>query len=104
MLSLGGLLGSGTITALFFAVRYLPIADAIVFTFLAPVLITVAAPSVLGEDSGSQWLPVLGAMLGVVFICQPSLLFGHGRLTGLGVITGSLHTTFSAAEKVLSPS
>lgn len=102
MLHIRGILGAGAIATMFFAVQYLPIADAVVFTFLAPVLITVAAPFVLGEDSGRQWLPVLAAMLGVLLICQPSVLFGDARLTRTGVITGLLHSCFSAAGKVKS--
>lgn len=99
-LNIRGVLGVGSVTCLFFAVRYLPIADAIIFTFLTPVLITIAAPFVLREDAGNQWLPILCAMFGVILICQPSFLFGQARLSLVGVIFGSAHAISSSAAKV----
>eukprot|EP00892_Ulva_mutabilis_P007720 jgi/Ulvmu1/531/UM001_0539.1 len=101
LLNMRGILGVGSLSCLFFAMRHLPLADAIVFTFLAPVLITIASPFVLQEKTGNQWLPVLGAVLGVLLICQPSFLFGQSRLKFIGVLFGVMHASFSAAAKML---
>lgn len=102
MLNARGVLGMCSVMSLFFAVRYLPVADAIVFTFLSPVIILVASPYVLGEETGNQWLPVLLATTGVLLICQPSFLFGHARLSYVGVMFGLMHACISAAAKVRS--
>lgn len=100
MLHVRGVLGMGSAVSLFFALRYLPVADAIVFTFLSPLIIMVAAPYLLREDTGNQWLPILLATVGVLFICQPSFLFGTARLGFVGVLCGGVHATVSAMAKV----
>lgn len=100
MLNVRGIVGMTSVTGLFFAMRYLPVADAVVFTFIAPVIILVASPYVLGEGTGNQWLPILLASAGVLLICQPSFLFGKARLSLLGVLFGFIHAAASAAAKV----
>lgn len=100
MLNLRGILGMASVLSLFFAVRYMPLADAVVFTFLSPLMIMIASPYVLKEDTGNQWLPIILATMGVLFICQPSFLFGEARLPLIGVACGSIHATVSAAAKV----
>lgn len=100
MLHVRGVLGMGSVVSLFFAIRNLPVADAIVFTFISPIIIMVAAPYLLQEHTGNHWLPVLLATVGVLLICQPSFLFGEARLSFIGVLCGGCHATVSAMAKV----
>jgi drug/metabolite transporter (DMT)-like permease len=98
MLCLRGLLGFSSITALFFALQQLPIADATVFTFLAPVYVSTVSEWLLGEDPGSR-LPLVACVLGMLLVAQPGVLFGQARLPAHGVLLGLLHSIFSAAAK-----
>lgn len=100
MLHVRGILGMGAILSLFFTIKYLPVADAVVFSFLAPVIVTAAAPYVLREDSGNQGLPILAATVGVLLVCQPSFLFGHARLNWIGVMCGGMYAATSASAQV----
>jgi len=63
-LNIRGVLGVGSVTCLFFAVRYLPIADAIIFTFLTPVLITIfgSAHAISSSAAKVQFHDVLMSM------------------------------------------
>lgn len=88
LLLLRGLLGLGAISTLYYAVQLLPLADVATITFLAPVLVAVAAPLALGERTGrgvAAALPL--SVVGVILVAQPTFLFGAAAhaVSALGV-------------------
>jgi drug/metabolite transporter (DMT)-like permease len=62
LLMIRGLLGFASVSAFFFAMRSLPVADATAPTFLAPDFVALASPYLLGEQPVSVW-PALAACI-----------------------------------------
>ncbi len=55
------------------ALRYLPLAEAIVIVYAAPLFVTALAPSLLGESVGwRRWAAVLVGFLGVAVVMRPT--------------------------------
>jgi drug/metabolite transporter (DMT)-like permease len=79
LLALRGLAGFGALFCFFYAVTRLPLADVTVIHFTNPVFTTLLAAAFLGERLGKRELFGLPLCLaGVVFVAQPSFLFGEG--------------------------
>jgi drug/metabolite transporter (DMT)-like permease len=100
LLSLRGILGCCSVTSLFFATKNLPLADAMVFSFLAPAIVAVLSPSLLRESSRGAWVAIVGCSVGVLLVAQPAMLFGKRRLALLGIMLGLLHAITSGTAKV----
>ena len=104
LLVLRGTLGYGSVTSYFVACHWLPLADAMTFTFLAPLVAAVFSPLVLRERPSMATLCVIPVCLcGVLLITQPSFVFGAQAapaLSGIGLLFGLLQPTFSASSKV----
>jgi drug/metabolite transporter (DMT)-like permease len=78
LLLLRGALGFGGITCFYSAVSILPLADVAVLGFLAPVLVAIFAPIVLGEHpTAIVGLALPLCTLGVVLVAQPSFLLSQ---------------------------
>jgi drug/metabolite transporter (DMT)-like permease len=72
----------GTIILLFTALSYIPLADAIAVTFMAPLFITVLAGPILGERVGVYRVAaVVAGLVGVVVIMQPGTGMFHWAAT-----------------------
>jgi drug/metabolite transporter (DMT)-like permease len=79
LLALRGLAGFGALFCFFYAVTRLPLADVTVIHFTNPVFTALFAAAFLGERLGRRELVGLPLCLaGVVFVAQPSFLFGEG--------------------------
>ena len=100
MLVLRGLLGAASVSTLFFAIHFLPLADATAFTFLAPVFVAMAAPWVLGERSQRVWPGLISCFTGVLLLTQPGFLFGKSRLKPVGIAFGLMQPVASGSAKV----
>lgn len=88
MLRAGALATS--ISLLFVGLTYLPIADATVLSFMAPLFITALSGPLLGERIGwHRWLAVLAGLAGVLFIVRPGgdLYHWASVLTLLGAVS-----------------
>jgi drug/metabolite transporter (DMT)-like permease len=60
-------------TTFYFAVRYMPLADAMTFWMAAPIYVAAASPLLLGEHVGwRRWTAILIGFLGVVIALGPS--------------------------------
>lgn len=60
-------------SAFYFAVAYMPLADAITYWLAAPIYVAAAAPFLLGEHVGwRRWTAILIGFAGVVIALQPS--------------------------------
>ncbi|PSC73933.1 Solute carrier family 35 member G1 isoform A [Micractinium conductrix] len=103
LLLLRGVLGLASISALYYAVQLLPLADVATIAFLAPVLVAAAAPLALGERTGRGVAAALVlCVIGVALVAQPTFLFGAGTepLSALGVAVALTQAGFSAATKL----
>eukprot|EP00887_Chlorella_sp_A99_P005580 scaffold1.g5580.t1 len=72
-----GCLGFGAVSTIYGAVALLPLADAAVLAFLAPIFVALVSPCALGEPLScgvAGALPLAAA--GVVLVAQPTVLFG----------------------------
>lgn len=86
LLWLRGGLGFGALSCFFFALTKLPLADATVLHYTNPVWTALIAALALNETlSASDVGGALLSLTGVVFIAQPSFLFG-GAVGGLNLV------------------
>lgn len=100
---LRGIAGCVSVSAIFFGVRYLPLADATALTFLAPAFVAAISPCVLHETPRSIVPALLACSLGVLLVTQPAILFGTARLPALGLFFGLLQPFASGVAKVGGP-
>ena len=74
LLFLRGLLGFFGLSAYFYTLMELPLAEAVTLQYLNPVFAAAMSPWLLGERwKGSEWAAILLAFLGVVAIANPSV-------------------------------
>lgn len=63
---------AGSVLSFFYALRYLPLADIIIFAFAAPLIVTALSRPFLGEVVGPwRWGAVLAGFLGVLIVLRP---------------------------------
>ncbi len=101
LLAVRGILGFAAVSAFFYAVIHLPLADATVIHYTNPVFTAVLAALVLAEpirarDAASLVL----SLVGVVLIARPTFLFGGEPLDPLGVSIAVLGAVLSAGAYV----
>ncbi|KAK9828954.1 hypothetical protein WJX72_003023 [[Myrmecia] bisecta] len=104
MLFLRGLFGFGSISCLYWVVDLLPLSDAMVLTFLAPLIVACLGPMVLKEPFAKVTVYAIPlSVLGVVLIAKPTALFGRRKvpISSKGVFIGCLQPIFSAAAKMM---
>jgi drug/metabolite transporter (DMT)-like permease len=79
--------GTASLSLLYFALPRIPLGDATAIFFMAPIWTALAAVPVLGERTARVVAVGMGASLvGVVLIAKPSVLFGRaGALDGPAV-------------------
>jgi drug/metabolite transporter (DMT)-like permease len=69
---LRGLCAIVSATCFIFAVSYVPLADAIAVTFVAPFIVTILGVTILGETVGiRRWIAVFVGLLGTLIIIRP---------------------------------
>lgn len=75
---LRGAVAAGSGTLFIYAINYVPLADAIAVTFVAPFLVTVLGAIVLKEPVGlRRWLAVLVGFLGMLVVIRPGMGVFH---------------------------
>lgn len=79
-------LGAAETGIFYFAVRYLPLADAMTFYLAGPIYVTILAATFLGEKVGwRRWSAVLAGFAGVVIALGPTAAnFGWAVLIPVG--------------------
>lgn len=103
VLILRGVFGFLALSCLYYALVYLPLADATVLQYTNPVWTALFAAWLLGERMVKGELALVAASLvGVALIARPGFLFGGGaaRLDLLAVGVALLGSMFSAAAYV----
>lgn len=77
LLALRGVAGFIALDCLFYALARLPLAEATIFQYLNPILVTVLAAVVLGERITGRAVVALGVCLvGLLLVARPAALFG----------------------------
>lgn len=65
-------------TCFIFAVRYVPLADAVAVTFIAPFVVTALSAQFLGERIGwRRWLAVVVGFVGAMIVIRPGMGVMH---------------------------
>ncbi|WP_417426899.1 DMT family transporter [Hoeflea sp.] len=71
---LRGALAAGSATLFVMAVRYVPLADAVAVSFVAPFVVTVFGALLLHEHVGiRRWLAVAAGFIGMLIVIRPGL-------------------------------
>lgn len=102
LLVLRGVLGFTALSAFYYSVVHLPLADATVIQYTNPVYAALFAVPFLGERlRRREVVSVLVSLAGVVLVMRPTFLFGAGdALPPLTVAIGLGGAVFSAAAYV----
>lgn len=93
LLILRGLLGTGAMCCIFYALVHMPVTDAIVLFYTNPLWATVISFFVLKEKLGAkELLAVCLGFVGVIFIAKPAFLFqgvapGHGWVALIALLS-----------------
>jgi drug/metabolite transporter (DMT)-like permease len=102
-LVLRGVLGFAALSAVFFALTRLPLAEATVIQYIHPVFVAALSVLLLGERV--RWpllLAFVASSVGVVLVSRPGFLFdGPSHLDPLGALVGLAGALFTAAAYVL---
>ena len=73
-----GVVAVGSATCFIIAVGYVPLADAVAVTFVAPFIVTVLGALVLKEPVGiRRWLAVVAGFIGMLIVIRPGLGLFH---------------------------
>lgn len=97
MLVTRSLVGLASMYAYFFAISRLKLGDAVLLTYLSPLLVASMAPFVLGEKAPWMvWLALGVGFAGVAVVEEPT-----GNVAGLGLLAG-LASAFLAAGAYVS--
>jgi len=73
-----GVMAVGSASLFVFAIRFVPLADAVAVTFVAPFLVTMIAALVLREAVGiRRWTAVALGFVGVLIVTQPGMGIVH---------------------------
>lgn len=93
-----GLLAVASAVGFIFAVKYVPLADAVAISFVAPFLVTAMGALFLGEKVGPRrWSAVIVGFCGALIVIRPGL----GVMHPAGFLVVLAATAF-AARQVLS--
>lgn len=73
-----GLLAAASATIFIFAIRHVPLADAIAVSFVAPFIVTVVGALALGEPVGlRRWIAVSIGFAGTLIVLRPGMGVVH---------------------------
>jgi len=73
-----GVMAVGSASLFVFAIRFVPLADAVAVTFVAPFLVTMIAALVLREAVGiRRWTAVALGFVGVLIVTRPGMGIVH---------------------------
>lgn len=101
-LALRGVFGFAAVSAFFYAVIHLPLADATVIHYTNPAFTAAFAAVVLAEPIRARdAVSLVASLAGVVLIARPTFLFGGEPLDPFGVGVALLGAALSAAAYVV---
>lgn len=104
MLLLRSFAGATALSLTFYAIKHMPLADASVIVFSAPVVVAIFAKIFLKEPCGIfHYFTLFLTMLGVLMVSKPPFLFGHSTKQSnvFGPLAALLSTVFAAMVFIL---
>ena len=104
LLCVRALLGMLTIYAFFCTASYIPLADAAVPTFVAPLVTVAGAAVALGErPPRTAWIAFPVCLLGALLVVQPTFAFGRGarHLPAIGVLSAAAQAILGGCSKIM---
>jgi len=103
MLFLRGLLGLVALTAEFYSIIHLPLADALSILFSFPVVVAVFAWVLMGERlSKGGFFSIFATIAGVALVSKPAMIFGTGHNLDPFALSVSFLGVFLTAAAVLT--
>ncbi|MEZ5668203.1 MAG: DMT family transporter [Alphaproteobacteria bacterium] len=73
-----GLLTIGSSVLFIFAIRFVPLADALAVSFIAPLVVTILGATLLGETVGiRRWTAVAVGFVGAIIVVRPGMGVVH---------------------------
>ena len=97
-----GVLAAFSATLFIIAVSYVPLADAVAITFVAPFMVTVMGALILGETVGiRRWTAVTIGFIGTLIVIRPGLGVIHPA-GGLLVIAAAAFALRQVLSRVLA--
>lgn len=95
---LRGVVAVGSATCFIIAVGYVPLADAIAVTFVAPFMVTILGAMILKEPVGiRRWMAVFVGFIGMLIVIRPGMGVFHPAILLIVVAAA-----FFAARQLLS--
>ena len=99
-----GALAAGSATLFILAVSYVPLADAVAISFVAPFLVTVLGALVLGETVGiRRWIAVAIGFLATLIVIRPGMGVIHPA-AALVLVAATLYALRQILSRKLSGS
>lgn len=97
-----GLAAAGSAVFFVTAITYVPLADAVAVSFVAPFMLTVAGAVLLREPVGlRRWIAVMVGFLGMLIVIRPGFGVFHPAI-GLVVIAATLFAGRQVLSRMLS--
>lgn len=97
-----GVLATGSATLFIFAVGYVPLADAVVVTFVAPFMVTIMGALILKEPVGlRRWTAVVIGFIGTLIVIRPGMGVIHPAVM-LILLAALLFASRQILSRVLS--
>ncbi len=99
-----GVLVAGSAAAFIVAIRFVPLADAVAITFVAPFILTVLGALIVGESVGvRRWTAVTIGFLGAMIVIRPGFGVVHPAAM-LVLVSATLYAVRQILSRVLSSS
>ena len=97
-----GVLAAGSATLFILAISYVPLADAVAVSFVAPFIVTVLGALVLRETVGiHRWTAVIIGFIGTLIVIRPGLGVIHPAVM-LVLLAATLYASRQILSRVLS--
>lgn len=97
-----GFVAAGSATCFIFAVNYVPLADAVAISFVAPFMVTLMGAMILREPVGlRRWAAVTLGFIGCLIVIRPGMGVVHPA-AGLVLIAAALFAVRQIISRALS--
>ncbi|WP_198671083.1 DMT family transporter [Oceanibium sediminis] len=97
-----GALAAGSATLFIFAVSYVPLADAVAVSFVAPFIVTALGALILREPVGRRrWIAVIIGFMGTLIVVRPGLGVIHPAVM-LVMLAASMFAVRQIISRMLS--
>ena len=98
-----GVVAAGSSACFVFAISFVPLADAVAVSFVAPFMVTVLGALILHEHVGvRRWLAVTVGFIGTLIVIRPGLGLFHPAIL-LVIVAAGLFAARQILSRILGP-